>query len=261
MQSDKPNHLIKQLKNILNKKKYDNQNKEYSENIEEIITRVPSYTLRWGIPLLVGMLVSLLLLSNWIHYPEVIKHIIKINTSQITNPVSVPANCLITEIFVKQGFVVKAGQRIISYKTSTNSDKTYYLNAEKSGEIAFIAIVEKGATLAINQDVFLVNPLNQKFFGVLQIPNFQINKIKIGQNVLINLTNSSNDESRILYGRIGYISNEPSKDGFFNVKVDLTSKANSGNLKSWMKGEATIITKNRSLLQRIFSNVFRTTKS
>lgn len=41
----------------------------------------------------------------------------------------------------------------------------------------------------MGQEIFTVLPLNEQFFGMVIVPTGDLNKIKLGQQVLINLKN------------------------------------------------------------------------
>ncbi|MCX2575955.1 HlyD family secretion protein [Pedobacter sandarakinus] len=108
-----------------------------SEEIQEIITSVPSSILRWGITIIFIFLISVLVLSSIIKYPDIVKTSIKVNSNNSPKLILAKQNGKITEIFVNQGDVVKNGQ-ILAFMESTSNpydilsllEKLRYLQAQ-----------------------------------------------------------------------------------------------------------------------------------
>ena len=74
---------------------------QVSNYIEEIIEKKPSWLIRFGISGLLLLLLTLLFVSWWVKYPDVIKASVHISTS--TPPVDLicPSNARIEKIFCK----------------------------------------------------------------------------------------------------------------------------------------------------------------
>jgi hypothetical protein len=223
----------------------------HSEEVQEILTKIPSRILRWGILILSGVLMLTMLISVFVRYPDTIKVRCNFASSGISIPVVTSAPGRISKMWVKQGAIVRTGQSLASVKV-TNSNAEYILTAEQDGELAFVGIPELGASLKSNQIVFTTHPLKEQYFGVLQISPSQINDIKVGQRVLISIKNPQADQYAQLTGMINYIADEPSPNGFFWVKVNLNNNypKESIKLKSWTIADASIAIRDLSLLDR-----------
>lgn len=231
----------------------------HTEDIQEIITKVPSWILRWGIMLFFGILLMVAAISVFVRYPDMIKGNLKFQSTGISAPVIVSAPGIISKIFVKQGAAVKRGQPLASVQAPNAPAGSYTLTASQDGKLGFITVVQQGTVLRPNEAVFIIHPDNEQFFGLMEIPAANINKIKMGQQVLISLKSYQADEYGQLKGNISYLTDEPNAAGFFTVKITLN---NSGSkhpvqLKSWMTGDAEIITKDVSVSERITSNLFK----
>jgi multidrug resistance efflux pump len=230
----------------------------HTEDIQEIITKVPSWILRRGIMVFFGILLMIAAIGSFVRYPDTIKESLKFQSTGISVPVIAMAPGIISKVFVKQGVVVKRGQPLAKVAVANTPIGYYTLTAPQDGNIGFITVVQQGSVLSLNQPVFVVHPSNEQFFGLMEIPAATINKIKKGQQVLINLKNYPAEEYGQLKGIINYVTDEPNAAGFFTVKVTLN---NSGlkqpiQLKSWMMGDANIVTKNVSVERRIFKSIF-----
>ncbi|MDB5121968.1 MAG: hypothetical protein JWP94_97 [Mucilaginibacter sp.] len=234
------------------------ETERHTEDMQEIITKVPSWILRWGIMLFFGILLMVAAISVFVRYPDTIKSSLKFESSGITMPVVSAVPGIVANLWVKQGAIVKKGQALATIEMNSPNTK-YTLAAPQDGKLGFVAIVQHGAFLKANQIVFAIHPVREQFFGIMEMPSSQINKIKIGQQVLISLRNYPADEYGELKGSVDYIADEPTNNGLFIIKVNLN---NAGSkypviLKSWTMGDAEIITQNVSLQSRIFKSVFK----
>jgi len=230
----------------------------HTEDIQEIITKVPSWILRWGITLFFGILLMVIGISAFIKYPDTIKGNLKIESNSLATPVISNLSGKITKVFITKDVIVKKGQPLIIIQDSDDA-LSYTLNATQDGKISFAAIVQPGNFLKANQEVFVIHPQNEQFFGTMEIPSGSISKIKEGQEVLINLREYNIAENGQLKGKISYIADEPIK-GFFTLKVTFNNYSKSKDameLKSWMNADAEIITKDATILSRISRNMFR----
>jgi hypothetical protein len=231
----------------------------HTDDIQEIITKPPSWILKWGILLCFGTLLTLFGISIVIRYPDTIKAKLKIGSTGYSIPVSINTPGKILKLYIKSGQTVKSGQALMSVKILNDSYDTLIIKSPGYGNVAFVGVIEPGHHLNANEEAFNIHPVDEQFFGVTEIPQDLINKIKLGQDVLIHFKNYPIDEYGQLRGKITYIADEPIKTGFFTVKINLIhSQIKSPiSLKIWMTGEAEIITENISLQKRIYRNIFK----
>jgi len=59
----------------------------HSDDMQDIITAVPSWLLRWGITLFFGILVLIISLSAMIRHPDIIKAQLKVDSPNSPKPV------------------------------------------------------------------------------------------------------------------------------------------------------------------------------
>jgi len=138
----------------------------------------------------------------------------------------------------------------------------YILTASQSGKLTYAGIVQENQILALNQEVFYINPGNEQFFGEMAISQNNIGKVKEGQWVLIKLKGYPFEEYGMIRGRIKYISDVPYKDSAFMSEVDLKSINSSDlkkpiHLKQGMMADAEIITQDATILQRISRSLIK----
>jgi multidrug resistance efflux pump len=220
--------------------------KRHTEELEEIITKVPSWITRWGITIFFCVLLIAVAISVLIRYPDTVKVPFKLQAAVRTSMVTADKRGKIFKVFVKQGQVVKKGQELLQMQSLTeNITNLDTIRAPCEGKIGFSEIVEPGIYLDVHQEIFRIHPLNEQFFGVVKIPQTTISKVKEGQDVLINLSNFPSEKFGQLKGKIDFIANEPSTDGYFVAKITINKQPNFNKnipLNIRMMGEAQIIT-------------------
>lgn len=98
-----------------------------SEEVQEVLSHVPSWMIRWGISLILGLIVMVLVLSWFIKYPEVINGSINITTE--TTPIKLTAqiNGRIQKLHVKNGDVVAKGEPIAVLENPLNEKAVLHL--------------------------------------------------------------------------------------------------------------------------------------
>jgi len=226
----------------------------HTEEVHEIITKVPSWIVRWGILLFFGILLFILSITAVIRYPDTIKTPVRLQTTAAAYPVMVSAGVIQT-VSIKPGAAVKRGQLLATILN--NDNEALNVSAPVDGVVSSPAILQPGSIIPPNTPLFTIHPVNEHFYGDLRLPTAGINKIKIGQRVLISLKNFPPEEYGQLDGHISYITDEPDKNGMFSAKVTLNSSALKKQvvLRSWMTGDAEIITQDVSLATRLLRNI------
>jgi multidrug resistance efflux pump len=136
----------------------------------------------------------------------------------------------------------------------------YVLRAPVSGLVSFAGIVQENQTVNGNQEIFMINPENADFFGEVQIPQYNMGKVRVGQHALIKMRSYPFEQFGMIRGRISYISDVAFKDSVFTAKITLDHFENKDPhykmiLKNGMRADAEIITQKSSLLQRLLRSI------
>ncbi|MFC7525725.1 HlyD family secretion protein [Parapedobacter sp. GCM10030251] len=133
----------------------------------------------------------------------------------------------------------------------------YVLTSPQSGTVVYAGIIQQNQHIDAGQEVFYVNPGSTDFFGELNVPQYNMGKVHVGQEVLVKLNSYPFEEFGVLKGEIGQINKVPHQDSIFLSRVDLLTM--SGNqriqLTTGLTGSAEIITEDASLLQRLSRNI------
>lgn len=136
----------------------------------------------------------------------------------------------------------------------------YIISAPLAGKVGFAGILQENQNVAVNQELFVINPGNTNFFGEVQIPQYNMGKVKLGQRTLVKLRSYPFEEYGMINGKISYITDVALKDSVFIAKIDFINFEQKNNqnkivLKTGMMADAEIITKESSLLQRFLYNI------
>jgi multidrug efflux pump subunit AcrA (membrane-fusion protein) len=99
----------------------------HTDDMQDIITAVPSWLLRWGITLFFGILVLIIGLSALIRYPDIIKATLKVDSPNSPKPVVAKIPGKLVKLLVKENETVTAGQPLAYLESTANHDKVLTL--------------------------------------------------------------------------------------------------------------------------------------
>lgn len=133
----------------------------------------------------------------------------------------------------------------------------HVLSAPQGGTVVYAGIIQLGQHVEIGQEVFYVNPGSTDFFGEVNVPQYNMGKVKVGQEVLVKLDSYPFEEYGVLRGRVGQLNRVPYRDSVFLSRVDIGPLVRYENIQltTGMVGTAEIITEDASLLQRLMRNI------
>ncbi len=141
----------------------------------------------------------------------------------------------------------------------TKWKQSYLIESPVDGKVSFFNVWTVNQNIKSGDELFSVIPTQkQEFIGRCILPTINSGKLSIGQKVNIKLDNYPYNENGMLQGKVTSISEVPTKDTYA-IDVELingltTSYNKTLAYKEQMKGKADIITKNVSVMDRIFFN-------
>ncbi|MBK0378903.1 HlyD family secretion protein [Mucilaginibacter segetis] len=122
----------------------------HTDDVQDIITSVPSWILRWGITLFFCILMLLVALSAFIRYPDIIKTQLKITSPNVAKPVVPKITGKLVKLLVKNDQEVVADQPL-AYIEST---------ADHSKVLALLTNLKK-----VQKQLSLNQPVNSNLFN------------------------------------------------------------------------------------------------
>lgn len=151
-------------------------------------------------------------------------------------------------------------QNLKTLSSEINKWKQLYLiQSPTNGKISFFSVWTENQNIKLGDELFAVIPTQkQEFVGKCILPITNTGKLQTGQKVNIKLDNYQYNEMGMLQGIVTNISEVPNKDTYaIDVKLNnglVTSYNKTLSYREEMKGKADIITKNISVMDRIFFN-------
>jgi len=138
----------------------------------------------------------------------------------------------------------------------------HILRAPLNGKLSYAGIVQENQNVAANQEMFVINPGNTDFFGEVQIPQYNMGKIRVGEKALVKLHSFPFEQYGMIRGTLSYVSDAAYRDSVFIAKIHFDQFENKDpkrkiTLKNGMLADVEIITEESSLLQRFFRNLIK----
>ncbi len=132
----------------------------------------------------------------------------------------------------------------------------YVLRAPIKGLVNYAGVIQQDQTVSINQELFMINPSNTDFFGEIEIPQYNMGKIKLGQTVLVKMRSFPFEQYGLMRGKVDFISDVALRDSVFFARVSFEKTGNTKiRLKNGMRAEAQVITEESTVLQRFLRNI------
>lgn len=147
-----------------------------SDEVQEILSSVPSWMIRWGISLIFGIMMICIVLAYFIKYPDVIKGTISLTTVTPPSKLVSKTSGEIEGLFVKDNQYVKAGGVLARIKNPLTKEAADFLeNIVLEVQLGFQNDFKSPIGFANNQTVFggvqseyneLVNAVNEYRFSL-----------------------------------------------------------------------------------------------
>jgi multidrug resistance efflux pump len=137
-------------------------------------------------------------------------------------------------------------------------ERLYVLKSNIDGRVSFLNYWNTNQTVNQGDLVFTIIPeTNSNYIAKLKTPGQNSGKIRMGQEVNLNLENYPEAEFGVLKGSVSRISVLPDEEGFYLVDVALpnnltTSYGEEIKFKQEMRAVAEIITEDLRLIERFF---------
>lgn len=82
----------------------------HSEEVQEIMGRRPSWILRWGITVIIAILLSIITACHFIKYPQTVSANITLTSNNPPSDLAAKSTGIIDSVYVKNGEIVNSGQ-------------------------------------------------------------------------------------------------------------------------------------------------------
>ena len=138
------------------------ENKEIeirSDEVQEILSAVPNWMIRWGITLIFGLILMLVFISWFIKYPDVIQGQVVLTTEEPPVKLISKTNGYIEQLYFKDNTTIKKGETIAEITNPTNKEtidslSSLLTNFQIQNVEAILPLFEKIGTLGEMQTEF-----------------------------------------------------------------------------------------------------------
>lgn len=132
-----------------------------SDEVQEIISAVPNWMIRWGITLIFGLIVMLIVLSWFVKYPDIIFGNATLTTLEPPVKLVVRSSGKLTNILVKDGSVVEKNQIIAEMENPVTQEGIQFLKNYVIATKSYLH--DKSADLPITTENFVFGAMQTNF--------------------------------------------------------------------------------------------------
>lgn len=233
-------------KEILNRREEDDIFLR-SEEVQEIMGKVPPAILRWGISCIACILLALLVGSFFFEYPETISSEVVISSTILPVEISPSDNGRLVDVYVGNGCRIEMGDTLAALSTGE------VIKAPISGVIGFIKPCEVNSTIKTGDALFSIRPDSiGQVFAKGRVTASEVVKMHIGQEAIIRLDCYSGKSFEIVSGKVCEIATVADENGCYYIKIGLNESLETTNF-SWllMKGTADVVINRKRVLERL----------
>jgi len=164
------------------------------------------------------------------------------------------------QIFEEEKKFVQSLNSFIS--EAENWKKQYVITSPSEGYLIYGDFLQINQFVKSGEPLFYVNTAKDDYYGEMLVPQSSSAKVKERQEVIIKVRSFPYQEYGYLKGRIDYISTIPLRDSVFLTKVSLLRTVQDSviKLKPGILADAEIITEDKSIFYRIWSNLTKSLK-
>ncbi|WP_428330731.1 HlyD family secretion protein [Mucilaginibacter sp.] len=102
---------------------YSPEEARHTDDMQDIITAVPPWLLRWGVTLFFGVLLFIISLSALIRYPDIINAQLKVDSPNSPKPVVAKISGKLVQLLVKENQTVKVDEPLAYLESTANHSK------------------------------------------------------------------------------------------------------------------------------------------
>lgn len=230
-----------------------------SAEMEEIIGIIPHWITRWGLTGLLFIAILSIAVSSLISYPDTLHMEVLIQAVNQPGKVTVKRTDAnqIFDFRIKDGEMVKPGDTLLTH-LDKNTGKVYFTTTPMAGKIFISNGTNESNTL---DKIIWVVPKSDNTEIKIKYPNKGSGKVKIGQNVKIDLYDYPSQEFGFLEGQISSIlpievEGEHTATVKLKTKKLITTEQKIIPIMPIMKGEGDILLNEKSIFTRIFGSIF-----
>lgn len=153
---------------------------------------------------------------------------------------------------------IRAAAKVLVGRIAT-WDQQHVLRTPIAGKITFFKVWTPNQYVKTDDPIFVVVPPRNTQFARAALPVYKAGKVRVGQSALIKLDEYPFEEYGLLHGTVDKVS-EVSLDKNYLITIRLASLHTSTGFqlpaRAELSGTAQLVTEDRNIIQRIFSQVY-----
>ncbi|GAB4022776.1 hypothetical protein [Spirosoma koreense] len=221
-----------------------------SEEIQDIMHRTPSWLTRWGITILLAIVIIVLTGAAYITYPDQVTANIVIESYAKPLPIVVPAQAQIKHMISRDRMRVGEHKPLLVWSTGDT------LRAPMASTLHLMVHPGANTTVMAGETLAILVPINVPYRIKGHLPVEGSGKVGVGQHAIIQLDAYPYREFGSLLASVETIS-PLEVNGYYDIRFALqnglmTQQGKPINSRTYLRGKASILTSERSLLSRIF---------
>ncbi|UHG94928.1 HlyD family efflux transporter periplasmic adaptor subunit [Spirosoma oryzicola] len=221
-----------------------------SEEMQDIMHRTPSWLTRWGITILLTIVVALLLGASYIAYPDTVTAKVVIESYAKPVTITAPAHAQVRQMIIQDRTRVNPHAALWVWTTGDT------LRAPIAGTIHLMGRLDSKNQVVAGETLAIIVPIDAPYRIRGDLPVEGSGKVGVGQPVVIQLDAYPHREFGSLLASVETIS-PLEVNGYYDIRFSLqnglvTQQGKPINSRTYLRGKASILTSQRSLLSRIF---------
>jgi hypothetical protein len=224
----------------------NNEYSFYSEEVQEVLNRTPTWIERSGNILLLTLLVLGLTITSFIRYPDIVQIGAEIMPGEMPIIVSVPNGFYCNGISMPDS--AQPGQVILS--GSDLAGKTIEVKVPVGGRVTPLVVLKTGQYYEANIPLLSITPPNAEPKVRAFIPEAMYNRVALEQKILVKYNNGHHTIMKPLRGVVSRKSVQP-VEGYYEVGVDLDDNI-ADNIVHPQPVAAMLVFEEKRLVERIF---------
>jgi|GEM_PF-3778122 len=228
-----------------------------TSEVQEVIGANPLWILRWGNLVLLGVVAVLVVLSGFVAYPDTVSASCTVTPGKAVTILAVKADARFRQLLVNNNDRVPVNRPLfITQRADSPHAQPDTTCAPVAGRLVLTRELRKHAFLESGSRLLVIVPDSQQHRVTLAITHPDLNKIKVGQQVIIDLDNYPSAEYGQLTGQLDEIVLSEKGE-----VLAVTARLHQGGVSTRQqhllllgpqKGTARIITGHKKLLHKLF---------
>ncbi|HEV3411500.1 MAG TPA: HlyD family efflux transporter periplasmic adaptor subunit [Puia sp.] len=232
-----------------------------SEEAQELIEQDSGFLEKWGLWIMMGILLLIGVGSSFVQYPDVVHVRARLLSLNPPKDIVPSGSGRITQLFVQDGSAVTKGKVIAYLESPADTPGKYEIISPVEGVLYLIRPLRPNQYIRQGIPIAYIVPSDNQLIAELYLPQSNLGKVAVGMPVQLRLDAYPYQEHGQVAGKLDFISNVLSDSGCLATVSLADGLVTSGHqrlpFREGMEADAVIVTGQMSLLRRMLHGIFR----